>query len=271
MADKAKQVANAISKNRLNIQNPLEGASQYFVDPNTQPGPEEPGLLRKIVNLFLDRTNPAGMSPMPMMLTTPVYHGTNQVFNEFVNSKLARDTLYGVGHYFTDSPEVASGYAQQKMTWVPKKIAENISNWDARLAALKDKSIELVQKGPDSFDLIKNVPEPTYPNVHKVFLNIDKPFDIAKDRLSPEQLKQLGINATEGSLDVLKSKFPGIEEHFPEMLQKLGYDSMVYPGGQMYSGVTPHRVFIVNDPSKIIPAFSGQVAQNIQNARTLLK
>jgi hypothetical protein len=277
MAEAAKKVVRAITgRGDPNLLGSFRVASPTDIQ-NTSNDPfggigmsAQPGFIEKLVKGFMENPD-TGLSPMPMMLSTPVYHGTNQVFNEFVNDKLAKDTLYGIGHYFTDSPKVASGYAEQKMTWVPKKIAENISNWEARLMALKDKTIELVKKGADSFDVIKNIPEPTNPNVHKVFLNIDKPFNVETDRLQPDQLKQLGIDSPIGSLDYLKSRFPGIEEKFPEMLQKLGYDSLQYSGGKMYSGVEPHRVFVVNDPSKIIPAFSKDLADKISNARTLLK
>lgn len=226
-------------------------------------------LIQKLVNYFTQ--DPASALPGPMMLETPVYHGTNQVFDQFINSKLAKDTLYGVGHYFTDSPEVASGYALNKATWTPQIVTDNANTYDANLMKLKDKMVQLFKKGPDQYQVVKNVKEPGLPNVHKVYLDIDTPFDVDKDVLSQEELKKLGIKSKSGNLNDIKKQYPGIEEKFPDMLNKLGYDSLVYSGGSMSSGVTPHRVFVVNNPDKIIPNFPQVVADKFMQAKNLIK
>ncbi|MDO8671237.1 MAG: hypothetical protein Q7O66_07370 [Dehalococcoidia bacterium] len=154
-----------------------------------------------------------------------VYHGTSNVFESFDPGKQATDALYGPGAYFTEDPNIASGYAKTTAGRASVGGASNI--------------------------------HPVHLSVNKAF-NIDAPVDkglIANANVFLEPLgESVDVAGTNG--DLYRQLLPGMgnKAELNDWLSANGYDAITHMGG-VRRGV-PHRVWIALGRDTPIPGTS---------------
>ena len=175
---------------------------------------------------------------------TRVYHGSKHAFTELDPAKADPAALYGPGHYFTENPDVAAGYAGK-----PLQV-----NYDAWVAAGREA-------------------ETPRPNIRPAHLDVRNPFDI-EAKITPGEVRRLfedaghpiaefsenldqmikGSNLTgEGVYGSLLAHF-GSKSVVNDFLREAGYDGITHIGGAR-TGTQPHRVWIAFDPKQVVSPF----------------
>jgi len=200
-----------------------------------------------------------------------VYHGTTSAFSSFDEGKLDLHALFGPGFYFTEDPEVASGYAEavdvKKRGFINE---QDLADYMADNPSLTLKS-QRKEKNPGRPPMVAPYDEIVAeffdgnkykPNVMPVYLNIENPFDMDKAWLSPEQLKSIGwdgfYGAYTGSLLRIIDNNPEHAKNLPAVLKTLGYDGITHMGGDRTGG-KQHRVWIVFSAGQIVPRYGGEI------------
>ncbi|HJW11389.1 MAG TPA: hypothetical protein VJ598_06370, partial [Albitalea sp.] len=205
-----------------------------------------------------------------------VYHGTTRAFEDFTPEHADPEALFGPGFYFTEDPEVASGYTQGTGELAKARERETTLETEnvtlektiARMREANDPALPKMEEW-----LVHNRAElaalqtTERPQVRPAFLAIAHPFDADTDRLTPKQLATLGWPTTgrtddgeelrghAGDLLWLVEHQQGVAALFPEALQKLGYDGITHIGGKLTGGQA-HRVWIAFRPTQVVSAFS---------------
>lgn len=156
-----------------------------------------------------------------------VYHGTGNEFKKFDLKYADKTAFYGPGGYFTESPELAQTYATTERGSKPNVVA----------------TILHIKK---PFDTRKQF---TTGEIEQLNLELPKSKDLSTS-LSPRErtgtgrwaynqlLKKLGFGNNEGKSDI-EAKI-----RTTEYLKKLGYDAIVYTGGQEVGDI-PHTVWVM--------------------------
>ena len=197
---------------------------------------------------------------------TRVYHGTSKTFGEFDPARASPRSLYGPGHYFTESPTVAGGYAKPLKTL------------DAFFPTEKEAS-DFAKTVPDAVVApsggqfrVSYPPSDAAPNVRPAHLDIQNPFDI-ESRVDPTEVRRLLTDAghpmakNPQTLDqYVKSNLKGegvygsllaelgSKEAVNAFLQREGYDGITHTGGKITGG-EPHRVWIAFSPKQVVSPF----------------
>lgn len=207
-------------------------------------------------------------------LIGPLYHGTTTPFEEFNPGRMEAQSLYGPGFYFTDSPDVASGYAMATDNVKKRFLTEG----DLLDFAGDNPNLTLVSMETEENPGIRGTLPPyeevvaTFydstkylPNVKPVYLDLKNPFDIDNSRLTPEQLVEMGWDRLYGSgmatrVDVgnvkrIVQNNPSRAAELPRWLREFGYDGITHVGGEL-TGTDPHQVYIAFDASQIVPKYS---------------
>jgi hypothetical protein len=212
-------------------------------------------------------------------LIGPLYHGTKTVFEDFDPEKKDPDSLYGPGFYFTDAPDVASGYAISHETINKKFLTEEDMKWFMEdhpnltlMETSKETNTGIRGMLPEYEQISANFYDSTkyFPNVVPVYLNIESPFDVDNDRLTPEQLKEMGWDKLYGSGMVtgvgtgdvkrIIQNNPSKATELHGWLIQFGYDGITHVGGEL-TGTSPHHVWIAFDISQIVPKYSERAKQ----------
>ncbi len=143
---------------------------------------------------------------------TPVFHGTRRVFGAFSDGAQAHESLYGPGHYFTEDPDVASGYAHPP------------------------KGTVFLERGES-------------PEVRQTRLDLRRPLDIDAPA-DPELSRYVEENGGDVAGGTNKSVYRGLERVFGgergdvnDFLKARGYDGITHVGGGPTGGKA-HRVWI---------------------------
>jgi len=176
------------------------------------------GLRRAASDLPMDQASRiARAREMGFDVDTPLYHGTDSSFDTFSPSS---GGMLGQGAYLTDSPNMASQYAEA--------VTDPFSH----------RFIPEYERGSLA------------PNVMPVFARIEKPFDVAmmdhSDEYLPEMLRAAGINLPPNA-----TKADAINE-----LLDRGYDAVRLKdkwGGEFGF---PESIVNVLDPSRIRSQFA---------------
>lgn len=166
-----------------------------------------------------------------------LFHGTQNVFGEFADEAAhAADSLYGPGHYFTDSPETASEYAMGKrppriyMTdeqraeyFTPGNIVEGYSGKDRVLKyhpaetpsggwSVEVRGMRRTPTGEwvdDPRELVRRHSTAPYiepanrPNVRVEGVELKNPFDV-EEKADPEVVKKFIEHMTTSEEDIRK-------------------------------------------------------------------
>lgn len=128
-----------------------------------------------------------------------MYHGSPTVFDKYDLAKDSGDNLFGKGVYTTDSPKIASEYADKWGSWeVAKDASDTLKRYAASPVVANDsalkgrvaKAIDYVQRVEDPNhgtvlqylhpappDIIDNVLTKTPQNVRMQYLNVRRPFE----------------------------------------------------------------------------------------------
>ena len=212
-----------------------------------------PQLLERLLG-----TKVVGKSGSPRRL----YHGTSAVF-ERPSEGLFKKGLYGPGHYMTENPKVASGYAGKYYpelwgttgrTYLPDEVVPH--------GPVK------TGLGPTGYEVPRPKVPARQPNVHPSFANIRNPFDI--DRVADPALvtKINEITTTRWGQEPLGPKVKNKEVYqlllrmfddkgsVNDWLQANGYDGITHMAGE--STGKRHRVWIAFTAEQVVPAFGGK-------------
>lgn len=197
----------------------------------------------------------------------PVFHGTTVSFCDFSTDLVDKNALYGPGLYFTEDPEIASGYATAvdkiKKSFLDEEMLRDFLEDNPNLVLMNQKT----EKNPGRPPIIPSYNEiqaeffdssKSKPNVHAVYLDIRNPFDMERTKLSPQQLKEVGWERYYGAYRGIKGIIennPMHAQNLPEILKRLGFDGITHQGGEVTGGKA-HRVWIAFAPSQVHPAYT---------------
>lgn len=165
-----------------------------------------------------------------------MYHGSSQGFKEFDPTKLDRDALYGPGLYFTDSPEIASGYA--------KKGSGEAAN-------IRPAHLEV----NNPFDIDAAVQPETIQNLELLTgVKMDPGFVTDGNTVYQKMLL-----ATAGDKAAAN-----------DLLRQSGFDGITHIGGKN-TGSAPHQVVIAFDTAQVKSPFVRADKELYQNAQGLMQ
>jgi hypothetical protein len=190
---------------------------------------------------------------------TRVFHGTGKTFDQFDPAKADPDALYGPGLYFTENPNIASGYT-------PARAQSDLAAHLQRRIADGASQQEIQQ--------LERTISKMAPNVRPAYLDITDPFDADINHIAPDAIaiaanKSLsawgGSNAT---AETLLSKVRGrtVPVTYEELaqwvgkaqangvLRQIGHDGITHTGGGN-TGNAPHKVWIGFKPEQIVNPF----------------
>jgi hypothetical protein len=222
-----------------------------------------------------------------------MYHGTPRAFpGPLALTEADPGALYGPGLYFTDTPDVAAGYArepvpdaqmQQGLARVPALQAQ-LATIEAELASVPPESgrrVLLEDQRRSVQQSIAGLYTPAVaPNVRPVYLDIKRPFDVQASYTREDVLRILRDAGRQDVADraaqlISRQRFTGDELFHTlageitdyddlsadqgrmvaqQALQQAGYDGITHTGGAITGG-QPHRVYIAFSPEQVISAF----------------
>lgn len=161
----------------------------------------------------------------------PVYHGTNQDFNQFEDSKIQKADL-GRGFYFTDNKDIANNYAEIR----------------ANERGGKGKVMETFLNSKNPFDLNYQPREAALDYLTYYFANNGQTNAQAVN--SAKTL--LDISLADG--DIVDGDYSSVfntkEPEFEKWAKSKGYDGIVVPGGDQDSGLSGNA-YVVFEPNQI--------------------
>jgi len=179
---------------------------------------------------------------------TRVYHGTPKTFEQFATEHADPNGLYGPGFYFTENPQIASGYAAQK--GVPRSRSASPNVRPAYLDIIKpfdaDAQVNPKELAAKLAQLAETLPRGGHEGAGMAGLA----QDIAK------MAGEWGVKPTWSGAEFYRLAAHALgKEGATDMLKRLGYDGITHVGGKI-SGGEPHRVWIAFDPKQIVSAFT---------------
>lgn len=220
-----------------------------------------------------------------------VYRGTPQAYAVEDPAKWNPQALYGPGAYFTESPEVASGYTQTRRS-APLASTQEVAHMEHAaneyrrmvkgeipMATGYDTESAKAMVGLYEKRLAEVERSMPAPNVRASYLDITKPFDLDKGRLPVQDVRQIALDLwNEGraqgvSLDdmrALASRFGDksrlrltydqlatmVSPHrATQILRRMGYDGLTHIGGGR-TQTKPHRVWIAFTPRQEYGGFT---------------
>jgi ADP-Ribosyltransferase in polyvalent proteins len=235
------------------------------------PWSERLGQLASVLGLAIPGRGGFGRPPFSAVMEggqpKRVFHGTPVAFGEPSMSQVNQEALFGPGFYFTESPKVASGYA------------ESGGQLTRRVMVPEQDVPQFMKLNPEAQNLggvmgQKDLVAWTKPNVRPAYLDITKPFDmdvpIPKNEV--RRLSQIADpnhnwdlawrNATAEPGGALTGEIVyGVLAHnvgkyeATQALARAGYDGITHIGGAR-TGTPQHRVWIAFDPKQIHSAFT---------------
>lgn len=164
----------------------------------------------------------------PLLKTTEgtpkrMYHGTSKVFDKYDLSHDSSENLFGKGVYTTDSPQIASEYADKWGSWeVAKDAGDTLKQYAAHpstagnpaLQGRLAKALDYVQRvedpnqgmvlqylHPAPDEVIDKVLTKTPQNVRMQYLNVQKPFDMEASHAVKSLPSIRGAKSLRSSLD----------------------------------------------------------------------
>lgn len=160
-----------------------------------------------------------------------VYHGTNQDFNQFEDSKIQKTDL-GRGFYFTDNKDIANNYAEIR----------------ANERGGKGKVMETFLNVKNPFDLNYQPREAALDYLTYYFANNGQTNAQAVN--SAKTL--LDMSLADG--DIVDGDYSSVfntkEPEFEKWAKSKGYDGIVVPGGDQDSGLSGNA-YVVFEPNQI--------------------
>nr|DAN71338.1 MAG TPA: ParB-like nuclease domain [Caudoviricetes sp.] len=161
----------------------------------------------------------------------PVYHGTNQDFNQFEDSKIQKADL-GRGFYFTDNKDIAKNYADIR----------------ANERGGKGKVMETFLNVKNPFDLNYQPREAALDYLTYYFANNGQ----TNTQASNSAKTLLDMSIADG--DIVDGDYSSVfntkEPEFEKWAKSKGYDGIVVPGGDQDSGLSGNA-YVVFEPNQI--------------------
>lgn len=201
----------------------------------------------RLIELFKPETNPVSVE---------VWHGTNAKFDRF-NKEMARvpNDLYGGGlGYFTDSLEVAKGYARSSVKRV--KVAKDAQPYIYKVQSTLDNVFDVEKIYPGKF-VAGFLKANSYSDAENFLrtaglakIGTDLPLKVSQ--LRNGQLDMLGDDLfkalSKGSISSTSGR---------DTLIASGFDGLRHPGGIRGGTKGLHNVYIAyeNDKIKILEAY----------------
>nr|DAR44990.1 MAG TPA: Large polyvalent protein associated domain 38 [Caudoviricetes sp.] len=161
----------------------------------------------------------------------PVYHGTNQDFNQFEDSKIQKADL-GRGFYFTDNKDIANNYAEIR----------------ANERGGKGKVMETFLNVKNPFDLNYQPREAALDYLTYYFANNGQ----TNTQASNSAKTLLDMSIADG--DIVDGDYSSVfntkEPEFEKWAKSKGYDGIVVSGGDQDSGLSGNA-YVVFEPNQI--------------------
>lgn len=161
----------------------------------------------------------------------PVYHGTNQDFNQFEDSKIQKADL-GRGFYFTDNKDIANNYAEIR----------------ANERGGKGKVMETFLNVKNPFDLNYQPREAALDYLTYYFANNGQ----TNTQASNSAKTLLDMSIADG--DIVDGDYSSVfntkEPEFEKWAKSKGYDGIVVPGGDQDSSLSGNA-YVVFEPNQI--------------------
>jgi hypothetical protein len=193
-----------------------------------------------------------------------VFHGTTAVFDKHDPAKRGSGgggDLYGPGEYYTEAPEVASGYSEGGPS-LGIGVFQDLAEAEAHAQETGGRVIPVRAGG----EVIGYKVEPaSAPNVRPAYLDIRNPFaiDAPADPHIVSLMHELDFNypvqadgspalETNGDIYEALTAELGNKAEVNDWLDANGFDGITHIGG---SGAKAHRVWIAFRPEQVIPAF----------------
>jgi hypothetical protein len=165
---------------------------------------------------------------------TPVYHGTPNVFGE-LDTSFSKPGLFGKGLYFTENPDIASGYSRIENSGVAPNVRPSYLSIENPFRA--DRVID--EAGPEAKAATKWLEDHNYDG------------DYLLEKLNNQEAN--GYNILGEDLYRHAAKTENLEgqrlgkEGARKMLEDLGYDGITHIG----NGPPQHRVWIAFKNSQV--------------------
>ena len=161
----------------------------------------------------------------------PVYHGTNQDFNQFEDSKIQKTDL-GRGFYFTNNKDIANNYADIRVNE----------------RGGKGKVMETFLNIKNPFDLNYQPREAALDYLTYYFANNGQ-----TDAQAANSAKTL-LDMSIADGDIVDGDYSNVfdtkEPEFEKWAKSKGYDGIVVPGGDQDSGLSGNA-YVVFEPNQI--------------------
>ena len=161
----------------------------------------------------------------------PAYHGTNQDFNQFEDSKIQKADL-GRGFYFTDNKDIANNYAEIR----------------ANERGGKGKVMETFLNVKNPFNLNYQPREAALDYLTYYFANNGQ----TNAQASNSAKTLLDMSIADG--DIVDGDYSSVfntkEPEFEKWAKSKGYDGIVVPGGDQDSGLSGNA-YVVFEPNQI--------------------
>lgn len=219
--------------------------------------PKLPGFGRRMipnqrVMRNLRNSKVADETGLPLV----VYHGSQNIFEVFDPSRANPDALFGPGAYFTENPDVASGYAG---TARRTDTAPNVTPVFLRITNPLDMDAPMPQLIRETVEAFND------PSV----MSLDMLDDIL-EKLDIEDISE--IVTSEEAYRLLQAEYfvnngtsSGGKAEINEFLQTLGFDGITHIGGAR-TRTAPHRVWIalaeVTSENRPTSAFSPRLTED---------
>lgn len=192
----------------------------------------ESGNTEAINSMVTNRAKEAGYN-------TQAYHGTTANFNEFDTNKITK-TSEGVGFYFSENPDVASGYGKVKSVFLsmnkPLAYDSKAFNKSTIMKIIKDMVKEEAKVNQEDIadGFLSNYGDVRYEGFNRVLDNTSRL--LAGEKFANDQVS--GIYHSGVPLPIVSSSFKKVT----------GYDGVVANG---YSNVGTDKIYIAWSPNQI--------------------